>query len=117
MTRPIRVLLCAAALMFVAPAAHHHHRPRYGITHAMFERVANVQLCEEGSNGWHVDGPKYFGGLGWLAATWTEFRNPHFPRSAARATPLQQAWSMYRFIAHYRISWPDQPRGHCTGGY
>ena len=73
-----------------------------------------VQACEEGSYGWHVNGPKYFGGLGWLWATWQAFRRPDFPLNMADASPEQQAWAMQRFAEHYGF-WPDQ-RG-CTGGY
>lgn len=79
-------------------------------------KTIRVHVCEERGHGWHVDGPTYFGGLGWLAATWTEFRAPSFPVSMADATPQQQAWAMAHFVgATMGGWWPDQ--SGCTGGY
>jgi hypothetical protein len=96
---------------------HHRHRrhlQRYGVTPAMMHQVAQVNMCEEGGN-WHVNGPTYFGGLGWLDATWAEFRKPAWPSDMADAPPLMQANAMFRFVWHYGIGMPDQ--GGCTGGY
>jgi len=78
-----------------------------------------VHFCEENvPNGWHIHGPLYYGGLGWLAATWDKYRLPGFPVRADLATPLQQARAMARFIAVTGMPWPDQlPGPQCTGGY
>lgn len=70
-----------------------------------------VHNCEEPS--WHVNGPTYYGGLGWLWGTWQIFRRSDFPVNMAYATIRQQSWAMARFAAVN--GWPDQP--HCTGGY
>ncbi len=78
---------------------------------AMTERV---HVCEEGGYGWHVNGPTYFGGLGWLWVTWQTYRRADFPRSMADATPAQQAWAMAHFARVY--GWPDQD-GCWAGGY
>lgn len=104
-----------AAVLFAPGVAGAKHRiDRYGVTPAMFAEVAQVNQCEEGGD-WHVNGPEYFGGLGWLAATWDEFRKPSWPRNMADAPPLMQSNAMFRFIWHYGIAMPDQ--GRCTGGY
>ena len=84
------------------------------MTPALMVRGERVNVCEEGGN-WHVDGSVYQGGLGWLHATWLEFRLPGMPLWADDATPRAQVRAMYRFIAHYHIAWPDQHG--CTGGY
>ena len=73
-----------------------------------------VHICEEGGYGWHVNGPIYFGGLGWRWATWQAFRRHDFPPSMADASPAQQAWAMARFARVY--GWPDQ-QGCWAGGY
>ena len=75
------------------------------------QETIRVHHCEEPV--WNVNGPKYFGGLGWLDATWLTFKRRDFPRYMSEATPQQQAWAMARFAQKY--GWPDQ--GHCTGGY
>lgn len=78
--------------------------------------ASNVALCEEGGN-WHYRGGDYAGGVGFRLATWATFRYKTFPASMADATPQQQAWALSHMLAHYRMNWPDQPRGNCTGGY
>lgn len=75
-------------------------------------QARHVHLCEEGGYGWHVDGPTYFGGLGWLWATWQTYRASWMPRSMADATPLEQAWALGRFAA--RNGMPDL-NGTCHG--
>ena len=79
----------------------------------IMQMTMKVHVCEESAAGWHVHGPRYFGGLGWLDATWQEFKLPGFPARADLATPQQQALAMARFAARY--GWPDQ--SGCSGGY
>ncbi len=90
----------------------------FGIVSALVMSLAsNVNHCEESGN-WHVDGPTYFGGLGWLWATWQDWRQPTDPVNMAQATPPEQARAMARFVGHVLGGWwPDQPLGNCTGGY
>ena len=79
--------------------------------------TTNVNRCEE-SGDWHVAGPTYFGGIGWLWATWQQWRQPSDPLNMAQATPQEQARAMARFVGHAMGGWwPDQPAGNCTGGY
>ena len=73
-----------------------------------------VAVCEEGGD-WHYRGSTYSGGLGFLRATWAQFKAPGDPYDMADATPIQQARALYRFVAHYGIGFPDQ--AGCTGGY
>jgi hypothetical protein len=80
------------------------------VSPANMAKVLKVHHCEETS--WNVNGSEYQGGLGWLHATWLEFRLPSFPMSAAQATIQQQAFAMVRFAAKY--GWPDQ-EGNCYG--
>ena len=77
------------------------------------QMTMKVHICEESAAGWHVHGPEYFGGLGWLNATWLQFRRGDFPLRMDQATPQEQAWAMARFAAKY--GWPDQ--FGCSGGY
>ena len=70
-----------------------------------------VHNCEEPV--WNVNGPKYYGGLGWLDATWLRFKRRDFPRYMSQATIEQQAYAMSKFALKY--GWPDQ--NGCTGGY
>lgn len=88
------------------------------VSSAIWHKVMRVHICEEGNGrgSWHINGSTYAGGLGWMLATWAQWRRHDFPLSAANATPQQQAWAMQRFVAHAMGGWwPDQP--HCTGGY
>jgi len=99
---------------------------QYGITPRMLQIVARVNLCEEGGD-WHVRGTTFRGGLGWRVASdatgrtvpdsgpWHQFRFRTFPRDMASATPRQQAFAMFRFVAFYGMAMPDQ--AGCTGGY
>ena len=75
------------------------------VPHSIMVKVERVHICEERGHGWAVDGPTYFGGLGWTAATWRSFRLPGYPLSASEATVQQQAWALVRFAARY--GWPD----------
>jgi hypothetical protein len=85
------------------------------VSPSIMQRVLRVHDCEEPGN-WNVDGPRYYGGLGWLSATWLAWRAPDFPLNAALATPEQQAWAMDHFVASAEHGWwPDQ--AGCTGGY
>lgn len=80
----------------------------------LLAKASRVAQCEEG--GWHnVDGPTYFGALGWLWATWQAYRAPSFPVNMAYATPAQQTWAMAHFVGAALHYWPDQ--NGCTGGY
>jgi hypothetical protein len=79
-----------------------------------------VHFCEENvPNGWHVSGPLYFGGLGWLSATWNRYKLPGFPARADLATPIQQSRAMLRFVTiALNGHWPDNLAGdQCTGSY
>jgi len=130
---PIALLLSAVlAFASIPPAAHHtrhvpvhhrarhaHHRPHraarhFGVTRSMMRDVSRVNVCEEGGR-WHVDGPTFFGGLGWLHPTWLMFRRPEWPQNMADAPPYMQANAMWRFVWHFNVPMPDQHG--CTGGY
>jgi hypothetical protein len=81
----------------------------------IFAKVLRVHRCEEGTN-WYAHGLLYFGGLGWLDATWQRYKLPGFPARADLATPQQQARAMLRFVTVAEHGWwPDQ--NGCTGGY
>jgi hypothetical protein len=71
-----------------------------------------VHACEEGNRGWNINGPTYFGGLGWRWATWQMFRLSWMPTNAALATPVEQAFALLRFAAKYGM--PDL-NGQCHG--
>jgi hypothetical protein len=74
-------------------------------------QATHVAICEEG--GWHnVDGPTYYGSLGWLWATWQEFRLPWMPINMFYATPTEQALALSRFAKRYGM--PDL-NGTCRG--
>lgn len=95
---------------------HHIIRPHSLVTPLVMRLTMNVQRCEEGHWGWHINGSKYQGGLGWLHATWLNWRRADFPMNMALATPQQQAWAMLRFVNGLLHGWwPDNPS--CTGGY
>jgi hypothetical protein len=97
----------------VAASAVTHHHPHPLVSAAILRKTLNVHNCEEPV--WNVSGPQYFGGLGWLDATWLMYKAPSFPRYMSQATIEQQAWAMAHFVAANGGWWPDQ--GHCTGGY
>ena len=116
-----------------APVSHRRsvpvrHRPRVHVVRVhrrddalvsplVMALTTNVNRCEE-SGDWHVAGPTYFGGIGWLWATWQQWRQPSDPLNMAQATPQEQARAMARFVGHVMGGWwPDQPAGHCTGAY
>lgn len=80
-------------------------RHQLRITPLELRRVLWVHHCEEGSLGWHVNGPYYFGGLGWRPATWLRFRAPWMPLVMSGATIREQAWAMVRFANTF--GWPD----------
>ena len=82
------------------------------VSPALMNQARHVNICEERGYGWHVDGPEYFGGLGWLWATWQEFKLPWFPRNMADATPIEQAFALSRFARRYGM--PDLD-GTCHG--
>ena len=82
------------------------------VTPSQFRQALWVHHCEEAAYGWHVDGPMYFGGLGWRPATWTTFRASWMPTSAALATPQEQAWALMRFIKRYGAM---DTNGTCQG--
>ena len=82
------------------------------ITKSQMNHVMWIHHCEEGSNGWHINGPLYYGGLGWLSATWNMFRQPWMPLVMSNATVREQAWAMVQFAKTY--GWPDS-YGRCYG--
>lgn len=109
-------IITFALFMAVAPvSAGAAKRPRPLVSPLILRKTINVHNCEEGSYGWHVNGPEYFGGLGWLDATWLKYKFPRFPRYMSEATVEQQAWAMAHFVAANGGWWPDQVG--CTGGY
>jgi hypothetical protein len=75
-------------------------------------KVLVVHNCEEPGN-WHENGSKYQGGLGWLHATWLEFKVPSDPLNMAAASIEEQARAMVRFATKY--GWPTDSPGHCIG--
>lgn len=92
------------------------------VTTAVWRKVLKVHVCEEGNGpgAWHIDGPKYEGGLGYRWGLYEAHRPAGFPAHAWQATPQQQAFVMVRVIADvFGGVWPDQrPWPHpCTGGY
>ena len=108
------VIFCLVNGSASAASAITRHHPLVSLTTMM--KVIRVHDCEERDAGWHVHGPKYFGGLGWLNATWKQWRAPSFPIRMDLATPVQQAWAMAHFVASVEHGWwPDQDG--CTGGY
>lgn len=112
---PARVLVQSLSGLHSRPAGAAPIRrvPRPLVSRLIMAMTMRVHVCEEGGHGWRVDGPTYFGGLGWLWSTWQAFRSPAFPANMADASPQQQAWAMAHFATAY--GWPDQ-RG-CTGSY
>lgn len=109
---PLFVVVLVVGSSLTASAGQRHRL----IPASIMRKVDRVHVCEEGQAGWHVDGPIYFGGLGWLAATWQRYRAPSFPASMADATPEQQAWAMAHLVGSlFHGWWPDQ--AGCTGGY
>jgi hypothetical protein len=100
------VLLLSNVSVVTAGAATRYHVPP-----SVFAKVLRVHNCEEPS--WSVRGSKYAGGLGWLLATWTKYKLPGMPLSAADATPEQQARAMLHFVhvANHDV-WPDQISCH-----
>jgi hypothetical protein len=87
------------------------------VSPSIMAKAARVDVCEEGGD-WHYGSKfsEYAGGLGWLQATWRQWRAPSFPLYAYLATPAQQAWAMAHFVAIVEHGWwPDQVG--CTGGY
>ena len=81
------------------------------VSHRIMVMTLRVHNCEEPV--WNVNGPKYYGGLGWLDATWLAFKRKDFPRYMSEATPQEQAYAMEQFAKKY--GWPDQHG--CSGGY
>ena len=84
------------------------------VSRSDWSRVVEVHRCEEPSS-WHVNGPMYQGGLGWLHSTWLTYRASWMPWDMAMATPQEQAWAMVRFVTTTLHYWPDAIG--CTGGY
>lgn len=68
------------------------------------EMWEHVHECE--GDPWNDDGPKYFGGLGWLAATWNKFRTPGDPISMAAASIAEQISAGVAFSEFY-YGYPD----------
>ena len=83
----------------------------------VMQKTIKVMHCETGN--WRTNGPKYYGGLGWLDATWLKYRLPGFPRYASQATPEQQARAMLHFVTVALHGWwPHQTYpAYCGPGY
>src|ERR1700691_645326 len=66
----------------------------------IFVMATNVATCEEG--GWapvdDAHGPKYFGNVGFLDATYQANKLPGYPSRMDLATPQQQARVLLRFV-------------------
>ena len=109
-----RPILALSFLLSSHSAFAVHHPPRHLVSPSEWSKVVRVHRCEEPSS-WHVNGPMYQGGLGWLHSTWLAYKAPGMPRWMDQATPQQQAWAMVRFVQRAQHWWPDQTG--CTGGY
>ena len=109
-----RPILAVSFLLSSHSGAVIPHHPRRLVTPSQWSRVVAVHRCEEPSS-WHVNGPMYQGGLGWLHSTWLAYRAPWMPWNAAMASPQEQAWAMVRFVSTTLHWWPDSLG--CTGGY
>lgn len=127
MTRIKQILLTAVALFsisltcFATPLSATTKVHRQLVSDEILIKTIYVHNCEERGFGWHVGHGKtnyqYYGGIGWLDATWLKYKAPSFPRSMSDATPQQQAWAMAHFVgAQLGGRWPDA-NGVCTGGY
>ena len=99
-------------------AASRRRSPRPLVSRAIWVKVYKVHECEESAS-WHVPGPLYFGGLGWLWSTWQQWRSPGDPINMANATPMEQARAMYRFVTGANGGiWPHQGwPADCGTGY
>jgi hypothetical protein len=106
---PLRIVGALAGVLLSLAVTPHRLVPP-----SIMAKVERVHVCEE-SGDWFVHGPKYFGGLGWLGATWNTYRAPSMPSRADLATPQEQAWAMWRFVRANGNWWPDQ--SGCTGSY
>lgn len=99
MKRRIALIVSFLVLSVAAPVS-----ASTKITPLVWSRASTVARCEEG--GWHnVHGPTYFGSLGWLQATWDDFKLPSMPSRMDLATPAEQAWALWQFAKKY--GWPD----------
>lgn len=73
------------------------------------QEVLHVHVCE--ADPWNDPGPEYKGGLGWLNATWLDFKLPWMPSTMNLATIREQVIAMIRFSKVYGM--PDL--GGCHG--
>ena len=108
----VAALTIGILLAFLAPGGVSFGASRPLVSAAIMAKVYKVHQCEETGN-WHVNGPTYFGGLGWrvengVQSLWLEFRAKSFPLSMADATPQQQAWAMAHFVGQTLHYWPHQ---------
>ena len=92
--------------------AHNSSASSLHVSKALMNQARWVNHCEENGYGWHVNGSEYQGGLGWLNATWLQFKTPAMPVNMADASPLEQAFALSRFAAKYGM--PDLD-GKCAG--
>lgn len=70
--------------------------------------ILQIGRCEQPGHGWQgiawdTHGSRYSGGLGFLNATWTQYREPWMPANAGDATPLQQILVAEKL--HDRYGW------------
>jgi hypothetical protein len=71
------------------------------VTPQEFYAWSKVNVCEEGGN-WHVNGPKYSGGLGINKDNWVRYHGTDFAPIGSEATPDEQ------IVVGERIQ-PDAP--------
>jgi hypothetical protein len=79
----------------------------------------HVDWCEEQGN-WYVEGPTYYGGLGWLQATWNMFKTPSDPPYMSEATPVEQIEAGVAFAVRYygyADGNPEPSLSSCGSGY
>lgn len=100
------VKVCLALVFCLMPhVAHNSSASSLHVSKALMNQARWVNHCEENGYGWHVNGSEYQGGLGWLHATWLQFKTPGMPVNMADASPLEQAFALSRFAAKYGM--PD----------
>lgn len=98
-----------------AHAVHRAHlRHAAEVIHATVDVGYRVSICEEGGD-WSYSGSTFDGGIGFLHATWIEFKRSPDPAWMHSASPYEQSRALFALVRHYGIAMPDQ--AGCTGGY
>lgn len=103
MFRRVILVVLASAAFACTPSAVLDHAAQVR-TEGWWDRIAQ---CEVGGN-WAMHGPTY-SGIGFLNATWRQFRYPWMPANAGDATPLEQ------IAVGERVRWELAPRGSLKG--